>query len=221
MRLFRDREDAAERLADALPPDMGPDWLVLALPRGGVPIGAVLARRLGAPLDILVVKKVGTPGQPELALAAVTGTGDEDLTENPDLCRALGMTPQRLRELARETAAGLEQRRRGWTGGRPAPDPAGRKVLLVDDGVATGTTLAAGVEALRRAGAAEIAVAVPVALGNGLERIAGRVDRVICPMPDAPYHAVGMAYADFPQVDDDTVARLLDQNRAARDAGAK
>ncbi len=216
MRPFRDREDAARQLIAELPPDLGPDWLVLALPRGGVPIGAALARHLDAPLDVLVVKKVGAPGQPEVALAAVTGTGDEDMIANASLREALGMTPEALRELARETAETLEERRRVWTGNRPPPQIAGRKVLLVDDGVATGTTLAAGVDALVRAGAAEIAVAVPVALGRALARVSEQADRIICPLPDAPYPAVSMAYADFPQVEDETVIRLLDEHRASR-----
>jgi len=216
VRPFRDREDAARQLIAELPPDLGPDWLVLALPRGGVPIGAALARHLDAPLDVLVVKKVGAPGQPEVALAAVTGTGDEDMIANASLREALGMTPEALRELARETAETLEERRRVWTGNRPPPQIAGRKVLLVDDGVATGTTLAAGVDALVRAGAAEIAVAVPVALGRALARVSEQADRIICPLPDAPYPAVSMAYADFPQVEDETVIRLLDEHRASR-----
>lgn len=215
MRPFRDREDAARQLIADLPPDLGPDWLVLALPRGGVPIGAALARHLDAPLDVLVVKKVGAPGQPEVALAAVTGTGDKDMIANASLRQALGMTPEALRELARETAETLEERRRVWTGNRPPPQIAGRKVLLVDDGVATGTTLAAGVDALVRAGAAEIAVAVPVALGRALARVSEQADRIICPLPDASYQAVSMAYADFPQVEDETVIRLLDEHRAS------
>jgi len=215
MRPFRDREDAARQLIADLPPDLGPDWLVLALPRGGVPIGAALARHLDAPLDVLVVKKVGAPGQPEVALAAVTGTGDKDMIANASLRQALGMTPEALRELARETAETLEERRRVWTGNRPPPQIAGRKVLLVDDGVATGTTLAAGVDALVRAGAVEIAVAVPVALGRALARVSEQADRIICPLPDASYQAVSMAYADFPQVEDETVIRLLDEHRAS------
>lgn len=214
VRRYEDREDAARALIAELPPELGPEWLVLGLPRGGVPIAAALARHLGAPLDLLVVRKVGTPGQPELALAAVTGPGDADLIENPQVRRSLGLSDERLRALARDAAAQLEQRRRRWTGDRPEPRIEGRNVLLVDDGVATGTTLAAAVEALRRGGAARIAVAVPVALGRSLDRIAGRVDHVICPLPAAPFGAVSLAYDSFPQVGDEVVARLLAESPA-------
>lgn len=193
-----------------LPPELGPDWLVLALPRGGVPIGAVLARHLGAPLDVLVVRKVGVPGQPELALAAVTGTEEADLTGNETVRRALGLSNERVQELARELAADVENRRARLTSGRPAPELKDRKILVVDDGAATGTTLAAAVDALQRAGAAKIMVALPVALHGSLGRIAGKVDQVICPMPDAPFHAVSLVYQDFPQVSDDTVIKLLE-----------
>lgn len=212
MKLYQNRDDAARTLIAELPPDLGPDWLVLGLPRGGVPIAAALAHHLKAPLDLLVVRKVGVPGQPELALAAVTGATDEALTENAALRRALGLSDERLRALARDAAADLEERRKRWTDGRPAPRLQGRKVLIVDDGAATGTTLAAAVDAVRRAGAAEVAVALPVALGGSLGKVADRVDHVICPMPDAPLHAVGQAYASFPQVSDEAVTRLLAEN---------
>lgn len=209
MRLYRDRADAANRLVDALPDDLDGGWLVLALPRGGVPIAEPIARHLGAVLDILTVRKVGTPGNPELALAAVTGGRDADIWINPDVQRMTGLSEDRAREMARDIGRTIDARRRDWVGDRPPPDLVGQRVLIVDDGAATGTTLGAAVDAARRAGARAVAVALPVALHGALRAVQGSADRIICPHPDAPFSAVGAAYDRFDQVSDADVSRLL------------
>ncbi len=216
LRAFRDRAEAAERLIPLLPPEVDASWLVLALPRGGVPIASALARHLGAELDVLVVRKIGTPGQPELALGAVTGSAPGDLVVNETLRRALGLTREDVERLARRPRDEVAARRRAWSGSGRGPALEGRRVLIVDDGIATGTTLDAALAAARRGGAARVGVAVPVALGRALSRLPPEVRPVLCPCPDANLPAVGAAYEVFPQVPDATVARLLAEARAKR-----
>lgn len=212
MAWFSDRQEAARVLAPLLPDDMGPDWLVLGLPRGGVPIAAVLARRLSAPLDILIVRKVGAPGNPELALAAVTGPGREQMVVNEGLRRQLGMSLRQIEWLAAPEVREIARRRALWSAA-PGMPVEGRRVLIVDDGCATGMTLRAAIEAVRRQGARQIAVALPVALGASLRRLPRDVHPVICPHPEATLSAVGQAYDSFPQVDDADVAQVLRRMR--------
>lgn len=209
MAWFRDREAAAEALVGLLPPDVGADWVILALPRGGLPVAARIARHLGAVLDLLIVRKVGAPGNPEVALAAVTGPGPEDMVVNEDLRRTLGLTRADVARLAEPHLHEIERRRRLWAAAPRVP-LAGRKVLVVDDGAATGTTLLAAIEAIRNQGAARIGVALPVALGSALQRLPQGLDPVICPLASAPLHAVGQAYDRFSQVEDADVTRLLE-----------
>ncbi len=195
-----------------MPPQMGPDWRVLALPRGGVPVAAEVARHLGVPLDILVVRKVGAPGNPELALAAVTGPGRAGMVVNEGLQRLLGLTDAEVERLAAPQVEEVARRRALWSAA-PALPLAGRPVLIVDDGMATGTTLRAAIEAALQQGARQVGVAVPVALGSSLRKLPPGVDPVICPHPAAAFSAVGMAYDEFPQVKDEEVARMLGQAR--------
>lgn len=206
MALFHDRDAAAQALIPLLPPELDRDWLVLALPRGGVPIAAALARHLGATLDLMLVRKVGVPGDPELALAAVTGPGPDERAVNHGLRESLGLTEADVDRLARPEIAEIARRRALWAA--PGLPLAGRKVLIVDDGMATGATLRAAVEAARRQGAARIGVALPVALGRSLGQLHD-VSPVICPHPSVDLGGVGAAYADFPQVPDTEVTRLL------------
>lgn len=204
---FHDRAQAAEALIRQLPAEVDKTWLVLALPRGGVPIAAALARHLGAALDLLIVRKVGAPGNPELALAAVTGPGLEAMVVNDGVRDMFGLSAAEVLHLARPQVDEIARRRRLWSARGLAL--AGRSVLIVDDGVATGATLRAAIEAARLQGAARIGVAVPVALGQALDRLPAGVSPVICPYPSTELSAIGAAYADFPQVADDEVARLL------------
>lgn len=213
MAYFKDRAAAAEALIRALPLGIGPDWLVLALPRGGVPIAADIARHLGAEIDVIVVRKVGAPGNPELALAAVTGPAPDQMVVNESVRDMFAIDDENLQALAAEPIREVEVRRRRWCPEGRALTVAGRDVLIVDDGVATGTTLAAALDAVRAQGAGRIAVALPVALGRALEpfRLAGI--EIICPHPDAPLFGVGAAYERFPQVPDEEVGRLLENAR--------
>lgn len=215
MTFFRDRAAAAARLIEMLPHDIGSEWLVLALPRGGVPIAAAIARHLGADLDLIIVRKVGAPGQPEVAAAAVTGPGPDEIVINERVCSYFRLTPEQIRKLAEEPIREVERRRKIWMGSAKAHPVAGRDVLIVDDGVATGTTLAAALKTARQTGARRVVVAVPVALGNILAYLAGEVSGIICPYPDAAFSSVGMAYDIFDQVDDHEVARLMAENAGA------
>jgi putative phosphoribosyl transferase len=210
MARYRDRAAAAEALIGQLPDDIGADWLVLALPRGGVPVGAPIARHLGASFDVLILRKVGAPGNPELALAAVTGPGPDQIAYNDALCVQLGMDHARVHAFAAPQIEEVARREALWRGARPAQPLQGRKVLIVDDGMATGTTMAAAVQAVRAGGATRIAVAVPVALGDALDALRDRDLTVICPWPDAPLGGVGQAYAAFPQVSDEVVRAALE-----------
>lgn len=207
MAFFRDRAEAAEVLIRLLPAGVGKDWLVLALPRGGVPVAAPLARHLGAALDLLIVRKVGTPGNPELALAAVTGPEHTEIAVHEGLRDMLGLTDDDVARLARPEVEEIARRRKLWAA--PGFPLAGRSVLIVDDGMATGTTLRAAISAASAQGARQIGVALPVALGSSLRQLPSGLSPVICPHPSADLSAVGAAYDHFPQVSDQEVADTL------------
>ena len=222
MAFFPDRAAAAQALIGLLPPEIGADWVVLGLPRGGVPIAAAIARHLGATLDVVVVRKVGVPGNPEVALAVVTGPGPDDLVVNEGLAEVLLLSPKDLRQISQPQIAEVARRVARWRMARPQVPLAGRDVLIVDDGLATGTTLAAALALVHRHGARKIAAAVPVALGNTCERFENMGITMICPHPAAQLPSVGSAYARFDQVSDDEVHDLLwAANPAALSPAAK
>ena len=206
MALDRNRRDAGETLAGSLEDLRGtPDLLVLALPRGGVPVAEPVARRLGAPLDVFVVRKIGFPAHEELAMGAVASGGI--VLVNPTLVEQV---PEEQFHWAFERAMKeLNERERLYRGGRPPPKVAGRTAVLVDDGLATGASMRAAVEALRRQGPRQIIVAVPIASPETCEELAREVDRVICAATPQPFHAVGLWYADFSPTADDEVRRIL------------
>lgn len=208
--LFRDRRDAGRRLAARLRDYAGrPDVLILALPRGGVPVGYEVARALGAPLDIFVVRKLGVPGHEELAMGALASGGTRVLNrETLELFRI----PRE--ELERVTAAErreLERRERSYRGDRPPQPVEGKTVVLVDDGLATGASMEAAVRALRQRNPARIVVAVPTAPADTCEALRAIADEVVCVSTPEPFYAVGRWYEDFTQTGDEEVRRLLDE----------
>lgn len=204
--LFRDRQDGGRRLAERLGPIPG-DVLVLGLPRGGIPVAYEVARSLQAPLDVFVVRKLGVPGQEELAMGAIA-TGNVRVV-NRDVVDALRIPPRVLDEVAESEARELERRERSYRDGRPAPSVAGKTVILVDDGLATGSTMRAAVAALRQLGPARIVVAVPVAAASTCQDLRAEVDDVVCLATPEPFLAVGRFYEDFSQTTDDEVRALL------------
>jgi predicted phosphoribosyltransferase len=215
--LFRDRHDAGRRLAERLRPIPG-DVLVLGLPRGGIPVAYEVARALQAPLDVFVVRKLGVPGQEELAMGAIA-TGNVRVV-NHDVVDALRIPPRILDQVAESEARELERRERSYRDARPAPSVAGKTVILVDDGLATGSTMRAAVAALRQLGPARIVVAVPVAAVSTCQELGAEVDEVVCLATPEPFLAVGRFYEDFSQTTDDEVRALLaEAGRVASPAG--
>ena len=205
-RRFGDRVEAGERLAEVLARHVRPPVIVLAIPRGGVIVGACVADRLDAPMDVVVPRKIGAPGNPELAVGAVA-EGVEAL--DGDAIHRLGLDPAAVRaEVARQTVE-VARRTAAYRRGRPPLDLAGRTAVLVDDGVATGWTCVAAARFTRRAGAAGVLVAVPVGPAGLARRLRPVVDEVVVLQTPEPYLAVGQAYQRFPQVGDDEVLRCL------------
>lgn len=206
--MFTDRADAGRQLARRLGQDAPRgDVIVLALPRGGVPVAYEVAETLRAPLDVLVVRKLGVPGHEELAMGALAPGGARRL--NDDVVRYFRVTNDVIDRVAERETRELERRERAYRGGRPPLDVAGRTVLLIDDGLATGATMRAAVHAVRSLGAARVTVAVPVASPDVCRALRRDVDEVVClETPDA-FRAVGQAYEDFRQTSDDEVRALL------------
>ncbi|TDW71106.1 phosphoribosyltransferase [Kribbella pratensis] len=216
-RPYFDRAAAGEALADELGQVAG-SVLVLGLARGGVPVAAPVADALGAELDVLIVRKLGYPGQPELAMGAIAGVGEElHVVRNEQIARdvdAAAMEEVRQREI-------LELRRResAYRGDRPPIDVRDRVVILVDDGLATGSTMRAAVEAVRRQRPARVIVAVPVGGVESCRRLARIADQVVCVWIPRYFNAVGQAYRDFSSVSDDEVQRVLAESTARRPGG--
>ena len=208
LRPFRDRHEAGRRLADALAhraPLHAP--VILALPRGGVPVAWEVARALGAPLDLMVVRKLGVPGHEELAMGAIASGGIRVVSE--EVVQALAIPPHVLADTAVMEEDELLRRERAFRGDRPAIPIAGCTVVLVDDGLATGSTMLAAVAAARAASAARVVVAVPVAPRDTCRTLSEHADEVVCLSTPARFRAVGDWYDDFSQVDDGEVRRLL------------
>ena len=208
--LFRDRKEAGQELACHLTRYADrPDVLVLALPRGGVPVAYEVARALRAPLDVFLVRKLGLPGNEELAMGAIASGGVR--VRNPELLSTLHVPEGVLEAVAAREQRELERRERAYRGGRPAPDVRGRTVILIDDGLATGSTMRAAVAALRRQGPARIVVAVPVGAADVCADFQREADEAICARTPEPLHAVGLWYGDFSQTTDEAVRDLLGQ----------
>lgn len=217
---FRDRVDAGRRLAQHLSAyAASPEVVVLALPRGGVPVGFEVASALGAPLDVFVVRKLGLPGQEELAMGALATGGIRVLNE--EVVRGLSIPEAVIDTVAARESEELARRERLYRGDRPALDVRGRTAILVDDGLATGSTMRAAVAALRLQGPARIVVAVPVGAETTCQMLRGEADEVVCLETPEPFYAVGLWYEDFSQTTDEEVRDLLAraaESRAARRA---
>lgn len=207
--IFRDRTDAGRALARQLTAYAGRrEVLVLALPRGGVPVAFEVAEALGAPLDIFLVRKLGVPGQEELAMGAIASGGVRVV--NRQVVEYMKITDDVLDEVAAREQRELERREELYRGAAPSPDAAGRVVILVDDGLATGSTVRAAALALRRQHPARLVVAAPVASRQACEELRGEVDEVVCAETPEPFDGVGRWYEDFSQTSDEEVRRLLE-----------
>ena len=211
---FRDRPDAGRRLAARLSEYAGrPDVIVLALPRGGVPVAFEVASALSVPLDVLLVRKLGVPGYPELAMGAIA-SGDvqvlsEDLIGDLDIPRTL------VEQVAMDERLELDRRERAYRGGRQPPVVRDRTVILIDDGMATGSSMQAAIVALRRQMPAGIVIAVPVSARDTCDRLRLLADRLVCLETPEPFSAVGLWYDAFGQTSDEEVTRLLAESEAS------
>jgi putative phosphoribosyl transferase len=205
---FRDRFHAGRCLAAALQSYVGhPNLLVLALPRGGVPVGYEVARALNAPLDVMLVRKLGVPGHEELAMGAIASGGIRILSD--DVVTALGIPERVIASIAANEEEELERRERSYRDDRPPPEVKGRTVILVDDGLATGSTMRAAAAALRAQHPERLVVAVPVAPPETCASLRNEVDDVVCARAPEPFFAVGNWYDDFSQINDEEVRQLL------------
>jgi putative phosphoribosyl transferase len=220
--MFVNREDAGRQLAERLRSlkDEHPEGVVvLGLPRGGVVVAAQLAEALGVPLDVLVVRKLGAPGQPELAIGAVTDGARPQKIFNERVIRMLGVGNDYLEHEIERQLAEVRRRQDLYRGGRSGEPLEGRCAVVVDDGIATGATVRAGIQALRQSTVANIVLAVPVAPPETASDLADEVDELVCLMTPAGFMAVGAFYADFAQTSDDEVIALLDAAARRLSAG--
>lgn len=209
---YRDRVAGGRRLAAALE-DLGglDDAVILGLPRGGVEVGAEVARALDLPLDLLIVRKIGVPWQPELALGAMASGGI--LLLNQDIVHTTGVSREEIDEISATERRELERRERTYRHGAGAADVLGKTVVVVDDGVATGATMRAAIASLRERGPARIVVGVPVGSPGTLRLLKREADEVVCPLAPSFFTSIGEWYEEFPQLSDDAVRRLLEEFR--------
>jgi predicted phosphoribosyltransferase len=213
-RVFPDRRQAGQELGRRVAEEVERDEaIVLGLPRGGVPVAYEVAAALDAPLDVFLVRKLGLPGREELAMGAIASGGVRVL--NATVVEGTGVGRDQIEAVARRELAELERRERLYRDDRPTPEVTGRTVIVVDDGLATGSTMEAAVAALRRLGAGRIVVAVPVASPATCEHFEQRADGVICVETPERFSAVGLWYEDFSPTEDDEVCRLLRQARSS------
>ncbi|TYP89652.1 phosphoribosyltransferase [Blastococcus xanthinilyticus] len=207
---YADRRDAGRALAGALAGRADAGALVLGLPRGGVVVAAEVARALGAELDVLVVRKLGVPGQPELAMGAIAAVGDGvETVWVPGVLDRVAPSPEAVAAVQEREAAELSRRSAAYRGDRPAPPVTGRHVVVVDDGLATGATVRVAVAAVRAGAPARLTVAVPVGPAAVVAELAAAVDEVVCPLVPPAFRSVGQAYAAFPDTSDAEVTAAL------------
>jgi putative phosphoribosyl transferase len=217
--MFKDRKDAGTQLAESLKEYIGQEnMLVLALPRGGIVTGVEIANRLRAPLDVLIVRKIGHPWQPELAVGAISETGS--IVYNEDVVASVGVTKDYLRGEAARQREEIARRQQLYRSGQKLVNLRGKTVILVDDGVATGATMKAAVETLNREQVRKLVVAVPVAPPYTAAELQRMVDVFVCLAIPEDFMSVGGCYEDFPQVTDTDVVKLLEDTRSGRRAAA-
>lgn len=217
--LFSDRHEAGQRLAERLLHLRDAEPVVLALPRGGVPVGVEVARALNAPLDLVLVRKLGAPMQPELAIGAVVDGPRPETVLNDQIVRELQIPERYIAEQTAHRLDEIERRRARYLAGRAQVPVAGRTAIVVDDGIATGATMAAALHATRRAGPSRLVLATPVAPAETIARLEPEVDELVCLATPTPFHAIGLFYTDFQQITDDEVIALLHETRHDPDAG--
>jgi putative phosphoribosyl transferase len=216
--IFADRDEAGVLLAERLV-EMGPaNPLVLALPRGGVPVGAQIARHLDAPLDVAFVRKLGAPDEPELAIGAVADGDPPEIVLNARQVEELGLNEDFIRSAVTREVAAIEQRHRDYADARSAVEPSGHTVIVVDDGAATGMTMQAALRSIRRRGAVRVIAAVPVASREAAAMLQEEADDVVCLSAPRRFGSVGSFYRLFGQVSDADVIRLLQEAAAHRGA---
>ena len=218
--MFTDRREAGEALLGRLPKLDPEKTVILALPRGGLPVADVIAGALGAPLDIALVRKVGFPAQPEFALAAVTDGDDPRITVNEEVARMAGLDDAAIRRLAERELPEIRRRRALYLKGRAPVPLAGKTVVVVDDGIATGATMRAALRLVRDAGPARVIAAIPVGPADTIAALAADCDEVICLECPFPFRAVGLHYRDFDQVSDATVVEIMERHAPRRPDGA-
>ena len=211
--LFDDRRDAGRQLAAALTGYRESGPVVLALPRGGVPVGFEVANALGASFDVLLVRKIGAPGHEELGLGAIVDGHDPQLVLNEDVVRAVAPPPGYIEAETQRQLAEIERRRRHYVGDRPPVPVGGQVVIIVDDGIATGGTVKAALRGVRRNRPARLVLAVPVAPAESLNELTAECDDIVCLATPEPFYAVGPHYRDFRQTGDAEVVRLLAEAR--------
>jgi predicted phosphoribosyltransferase len=209
-RRFRDRAEAGRLLGRHLKEaGLGADAIVLGLPRGGVPVAERVAHAIGAPFDVFVVRKLGVPGHRELAMGAIASGGMRVMNDN--VVRSMGIGPDAVEQVARAESEELHRRERAYRGDAPPPQLAGRDVIVVDDGLATGATMRAAVQAVRQLGPARVIVAVPTGAMQTCAALAELVNEVVCLASPEPYYAVGLSYEDFSPTTDDEVTAILER----------
>lgn len=209
--IFRDRVEAGERLADELKDFLREDSVVYGVARGGVIVGDAVARRLGCLLDVVVVKKIGAPFNPELAVAAVTEYGDVAVEE--EVASFYGITREQIMRHASAQLATLKRRAETFRSAGSGVDPAGRVAAVIDDGLATGATMIAAVQSIRKKGPAKLIASAPVASTTAASKLRPIVDELVCPFIEEEFYAVGEFYENFSQVTDEEVIRCLSRKR--------
>jgi predicted phosphoribosyltransferase len=214
--LFQDRTDAGRKLAKALAKYKSRHPVILALPRGGVSVAAEVAESLDAPLDLVLVRKIGVPSQPELAMGAVVDGAEPIVVRNADVIELAGVSEREFDEVCREELAEIERRRARYLAGRDRTVIKGQVAIVIDDGIATGATTRAALMALRKRGPKELVLAVPVAPLESVERLHSEVDAIVCLETPIEFGAIGCYYRDFHQVGDDEVIATLKRFPANR-----